>query len=159
MFKNNRKLIIVKVKKLVLAEDIVTKQKIKEKIIKRYALNKSDLREYGEDEDLFISDWVDVMIEETLSGNFDWNKEIEFIYFNCNHKIRGIRAYVKPHRISYMATIDLPIIKNGKRTGGTHQISCGTFTNITLAIKARKDAEKKRASLHESVTKKKSLID
>lgn len=86
--------------------------------------------------DAFLADWVDTLIEETLSGGSNWNNEIEFIVLNCNHKIKGVRVYRGKKKISYMATIDVP-----KGNGKTNQLSCGTYPTIIEAIKARKNAK------------------
>ena len=90
-------------------------------------MNKTELRKtilewYSADDntqqsdDEFLVDWVDTLIEETLDGGSNWNNEIEFIVFNCNHKIEGVRVYNGKTKTSYMATIDVP-----KGNGKTNQ--------------------------------------
>ena len=122
----------------------MTKQELKEEILKWYEPSEEELTKHGDDVDEFLIDWVDTLIEETLDGGSNWNDAIEFIVFNCNHKIKGVRAYKRQNGVSFMETIDLPKEKNNKRTGKTNQISCGTYDNIISAIKARKKAEKRR---------------
>ena len=107
------------------------KTKLRELILEWYSA-----RDTQQTTDEFLIDWVDTLIEETLSGGSNWNNEIEFIVLNCNHKIEGVRVYKGKKKISYMATIDVP-----KGNGKTNQLSCGTYTTIIEAIKARKNAK------------------
>ena len=88
-----------------------------------------------------LTDWIDTLIEETLSEGSNWNDEIEFIVTNCNHKIKGVRVCRGKKRITYMATIDV-----SKGNGKTNQLSCGTFPTIIRAIKARKIAKEKQGN-------------
>lgn len=110
------------------------KAKLRELILEWYAT-----RDTEQTTDEFLIDWVDTLIEETLSGGSNWNNEIEFIVLNCNHKIEGVRVYKGKKKISYMATIDVP-----KGNGKTNQLSCGTYPTIIEAIKARKSAKESR---------------
>ena len=104
------------------------KENLRKEILKWYS--STDTKQTTDD---FLIDWVDTLIEETLSGGSNWNNEIEFIVLNCNHKIKGVRVYKGKTKISYMATIDVP-----KGNGKTNQLSCGTYPTIIEAIKARK---------------------
>ena len=104
------------------------KENLRKEILKWYS--STDTNQTTDD---FLIDWVDTLIEETLSGGSNWNNEIEFIVLNCNHKIKGVRVYKGKKKISYMATIDVP-----KGNGKTNQLSCGTYPTIIEAIKARK---------------------
>lgn len=107
------------------------KAKLRELILEWYSA-----RDTEQTTDEFLVDWVDTLIEETLSGGSNWNNEIEFIALNCNHKIEGVRVYKGKTKTSYMATIDVP-----KGGGKTNQLSCGTYPTIIEAIKARKNAK------------------
>jgi hypothetical protein len=109
----------------------IEKAKLRELILEWYST-----RDTQQTTDEFLIDWVDTLIEETLSGGSNWNNEIEFIVLNCNHKIEGVRVYQGKKKISYMATIDVP-----KGNGKTNQLSCGTYPTIIEAIKARKNAK------------------
>lgn len=109
------------------------KFELRETILKWY-----DAKDNNLSDDDFLIDWVDTLIEETLSGGSDWNDEIEFIVLNCNHKIEGVRVYKGKKKNTYMATIDIP-----KENGKTNQMSCGTYSTIIEAIKARKNAKAK----------------
>lgn len=89
-----------------------------------------------------LTDWIHTLIEESLSGGFDWSDEIEDIVLNYNHKVRGVCVYKGKKGVTYMATIDLP-----KGNGKTMMRSCGTYNTIVEAIKARKRAEEHRKCL------------
>ena len=110
--------------------------------LKKTELRKEILQWYSamdteQTNDEFLIDWVDTLIEETLSDGSNWNDEIEFIVLNCNHKVEGVRVYNGKKKVSYMATIDIP-----KGNGKTNQLSCGTYPTIIEAINARKKAKK-----------------
>lgn len=112
----------------------MTKQEVRTMILKWY-----DAEDTSQTDDEFLVDWVDTLIEETLSDGSDWNEEIEFIVQNCNHKIKGVRVFRGKRKTTYMATFDVP-----KNNGKTLQVSCGSYPTIMEAIRARKDAEEKR---------------
>ncbi len=57
------------------------KAKLREEILEWYSAKDTE-----QTTDEFLIDWVDTLIEETLSGGSNWNNEIEFITLNCNHK-------------------------------------------------------------------------
>lgn len=107
------------------------KAQLREEILKWYSARDTD-----QTMDEFLIDWVDTLIEETLSDGSNWNNEIEFIVLNCNHKIKGVRVCNGKKRTTFMATIDVP-----KGNGKTNQLSCGTYSTIIEAIKARKNAK------------------
>ena len=112
----------------------VEKENLRKEILKWYSV--MDTEQTTDD---FLVDWLNTLIEETLSGGSDWNNEIEFIVLNCDHKIEGVRVYKGKKKISYMATIDVP-----KGNGKTNQLSCGTYPTIIEAIKARKNAKENK---------------
>lgn len=111
------------------------KAKLREEILEWYSAKDNTYQTTDE----FLIDWLDTLIEETLSDGSNWNNEIEFIVLNCNHKIEGVRVYKGKKKISYMATIDVP-----KGSGKTNQLSCGTYSTIIEAIKARRKAKESR---------------
>lgn len=116
---------------------ITQKEELRKSIMAWYDADEKD-NEYDSVDD-FLIDWVDTLIEETLADGSNWNDEIEFIVLNCNFKIKGVRVCKGKKGITYMATIDLP-----KDNGKTNQVSCGTYSTIIEAIKARRMAEEVR---------------
>lgn len=61
--------------------------------LRKTILDWYDKEDTQQSDDEFLVDWVETLIEETLSGGSNWNAEVEFIVANCNHKIEGVRPY------------------------------------------------------------------
>lgn len=110
------------------------KRELRKEILRWY-----DAENSAVSDDEFLIDWIDTLIEETLCDGSNWNDEIEFIVLNCNHKIEGVRVYNGKKKTTYMATIDIP-----KENGKTKQLSCGTYSTIIEAIKARRRAKENK---------------
>ena len=108
-------------------EDILSRKKELAKTIGRPY-------QYGTADEL-LADWLDTLVEDTLSGGSDWEEEIKFIVLNTPARIKNIFPHPqKDGSYKFMAAVNA---NDPEKPGQTRQFSCGSYTSILKAIRGR----------------------
>lgn len=85
--------------------------------------------------DELLKDWLNTLVEDSVSGGANWEKEICFIVLHISIRIKNISPYRRKNgRYVFMAAIDA---RNPKNPRQTKQLSCGNYSSIINAIRSR----------------------
>ena len=92
------------------------------------------LYQYGTADEL-LADWLDTLVEDTLSGGSNWEEEIKFIVLNTPARIKNIFPHPqKDGSYTFMAAVNA---NDPEKPGQTRQFSCGSYASILKAIRGR----------------------
>lgn len=95
---------------------------------------------FGSDDD-FLRGWVPTLVDDSISGNSDWSREIEYIIMNCKGAwdFPGVNM-VYSRKGNYYNVSTTRHVRNT-----TKYISLGRFFTLVDAVKAQRCLRHSRA--------------